>query len=107
MAGGFDKLWLEQVRYVGVGAMVVGGIYTLWSMRKTILTGLKKSFVQSESDSELHLRTEKDLPLKYVTVVCGVLVVLTFFFYWYITDSLCTKDFLSPVRIVLRMLHSV
>ena len=33
-AEGFDKLWLEQVRYVGVGAMVVGGIYTLWSMRK-------------------------------------------------------------------------
>ena len=87
LAGGFDKLWLEQVRYVGVGAMVVGGIYTLWSMRKTIITGLKKSFVQSESDTELHLRTEKDLPLKWVTVVCGVLVVLTFFFYWLITGS--------------------
>ena len=88
LAQGFDKLWLEQVRYVGVGAMVVGGIYTLWSMRKTIITGLKKSFVQSDTDSELHLRTEKDLPLKWVTVVCGVLVVLTFFFYWLITGSL-------------------
>jgi putative OPT family oligopeptide transporter len=88
LAQGFDKLWLDQVRYVGVGAMVVGGIYTLWSMRKTIITGLKKSFVQSETDSELHLRTEKDLPLKWVTVVCGVLVILTFFFYWMITGSL-------------------
>ena len=68
--------------------MVVGGIYTLWSMRKTIITGLKKSFVQSESDIELHLRTEKDLPLQWVTVVCGILVVLTFFFYWMITGSL-------------------
>ena len=67
--------------------MVVGGIYTLWSMRKTIITGLKKSFVQNESDAELHLRTEKDLPLKWVTVACGILVVLTFFFYWLITGS--------------------
>ena len=88
LAKGFDKLWLEQVRYVGVGAMVVGGIYTLWSMRKTIITGLKKSFVQGDSDAEFHLRTEKDLPLKWVTVVCGVLVVLTFFFYWIVTGSL-------------------
>ena len=88
LAEGFDKLWLEQVRYVGVGAMVVGGIYTLWSMRKTIFTGLMKSFKQGESDKEYHLRTEKDLPMKWVTIVCGVLVVLTFFFYWYITGSL-------------------
>ena len=55
--------------------------------RKTIITGLKKSFVQNESDAELHLRTEKDLPLKWVTVACGILVVLTFFFYWLITGS--------------------
>lgn len=88
LAKGFDKLWLEQVRYVGVGAMVVGGIYTLWSMRKTIITGLKKSFVQNNSDTEFHLRTEKDLPLKWVTIVCGILVVLTFFFYWMVTGSL-------------------
>ena len=88
LAKGFETLWLEQVRYVGVGAMVVGGIYTLWSMRKTIITGLKKSFVQSESDADLHLRTEKDLPLQWVAIACGVLVVLTFFFYWLITGSL-------------------
>ena len=88
LAEGFDKLWLEQVRYVGVGAMVVGGIYTLRSMRKTIFTGLMKSFKQGESDKEYHLRTEKDLPMKWVTIVCGVLVVLTFFFYLYITGSL-------------------
>jgi len=88
LAKGFYTLWLEQVRYVGVGAMVVGGIYTLWSMRKTIFAGLKKSFVQNDSDDELHLRTEKDLPMKWVAMVCGILVVLTFFFYWYITGSL-------------------
>ncbi|MBL6881602.1 MAG: oligopeptide transporter, OPT family [Candidatus Poseidoniaceae archaeon] len=88
LAKGFYTLWLEQVRYVGVGAMVVGGIYTLWSMRKTIFTGLKKSFVQNDSDDEYHLRTEKDLPMKWVAMVCGILVVLTFFFYWYITGSL-------------------
>ena len=54
LAKGFDKLWENQIRFVGVGAMVVGGIYTLWSMRETIFTGLKKSFIKSENNSELH-----------------------------------------------------
>lgn len=88
MAKGFYGLWVEQIRFVGVGAMVVGGIYTLWSMRKTIINGLKKSFIQSDSENEIQLRTDKDLPLKWVTVACGVLIVLTFFFYWLITGSL-------------------
>jgi putative OPT family oligopeptide transporter len=68
--------------------MVVGGVYTLWSMRKTIFTGLSKAFVKSE-DADIELpRTEQDIPLNRVFTVCGVLVVLTFFFYWWATESL-------------------
>ena len=61
----FYEVWSMQIRYVGVGAMVVGGIYTLWSMRKTIFEGLSKSFNSSKTGTELS-RTEKDLPLDKV-----------------------------------------
>ena len=81
-------LWQQQIRYVGVGAMVVGGVYTLWSMRKTIAEGLSKAFVKNTDDGEELLRTEKDLPLDKVLMFCGVLVVLTFFFYWYATGNI-------------------
>ncbi|MAH40733.1 MAG: oligopeptide transporter, OPT family [Verrucomicrobiales bacterium] len=84
---GFYVIWETQVRYVGVGAMVVGGIYTLWSMRKTIITGLSKAFVKSEEGATELLRTEQDLPMNRVFMVCGALVVLTFFFYWWATES--------------------
>ena len=88
LVDGFYIIWATQVRYVGVGAMVVGGVYTLWSMRKTIFTGLSKAFVKSE-DADIELpRTEQDIPLNRVFTVCGVLVVLTFFFYWWATESL-------------------
>ena len=91
--GGIDKydyltVWSEQIRYVGVGAMVVGGVYTLWSMRKTIAEGLIKSFKASKSSSDDILRTEKDLPLDKVLLFCLLLVVLTFFFYWYATGNI-------------------
>ncbi len=84
----FDIIWRQQVRYVGVGAMVLGGLYTLWSMRKTIITGISKAIrTKSSSDEEL-LRTEIDLPMNKVFVFCGVLVILTVLFYWSKTGSL-------------------
>jgi putative OPT family oligopeptide transporter len=84
----FYIVWSNQIRYVGVGAMVVGGVYTLWSMRKTIGEGLSKAFNNSRNpDSDL-LRTEKDLPLDKVLIVCGILVVLTFLFYWASTGNI-------------------
>ena len=87
LADGFWLIWASQVRYVGVGAMVVGGIYTLWSMRTTIITGLSKAFIKTEQQDMVLPRTEQDLPMDRVFMVCGVLVVLTFFFYWWATAS--------------------
>ena len=88
LVDGFYTIWSTQVRYVGVGAMVVGGIYTLWSMRKTIITGLGKAFVKNDDQAGELLRTEQDIPMNRVFSVCGVLVVLTFFFYWWAMESL-------------------
>ena len=88
LVSSFTMIWVTQIRYVGVGAMVVGGVYTLWSMRKTILTGLSKALIKKEDTSEELLRTEIDLPLDKVLVFCGVLVILTFLYYWWATGSL-------------------
>ena len=88
LVDGFYAIWSTQIRYVGVGAMVVGGVYTLWSMRKTIITGLSKAFVKSDDDVGELPRTEQDLPMRYVFLTCGVLIVLTFLFYWWSTQSL-------------------
>ena len=87
LVDGFYSIWSTQIRYVGVGAMVVGGVYTLWSMRKTIITGLSKAFIKNEEGAEELLRTEQDIPMNRVFTVCGILVVLTFFFYWWATES--------------------
>ena len=85
---GFYSIWASEIRYVGVGAMVVGGVYTLWSMRKTIFTGLSKALIKKENKDEVLLRTEIDLPLDKVLMVCGILVGLTFLYYWWATGSL-------------------
>jgi len=83
----YSAVWNSQIRYVGVGAMVVGGVYTLWSMRKTIIEGISQSFKKTDTSKKV-LRTEMDLPLDKVMMFCGVLVVLIFLFYWYATGSI-------------------
>ena len=83
----YNEIWKAQIRYAGVGAMVIGGVYTLWSMRKTIAEGLGKAFQKTDTNEEL-LRTEMDLPLDKVMLFCGFLVVLISLFYWYATGSI-------------------
>ena len=68
--------------------MVVGGVHTLWTMRKTIIDGLSGAFKATDGEAERLLRTEQDIPLRYVAMVVAGLVVLTFLFYWSTTGSL-------------------
>jgi putative OPT family oligopeptide transporter len=84
----FKNLWATQIRYAGVGAMVIGGLYTLWSMRKSIMNGISKAIKPSANKDEELLRTEIDLPMNFVLSFCGVIVLVTMLFYWWQTESL-------------------
>ena len=84
----FESLWETQIRYAGVGAMVIGGLYTLWSMRKSIMNGISKAINPAASNDEELLRTEIDLPMNFVLAFCGVIVIVTMLFYWWKTESL-------------------
>lgn len=72
-------LWSQHIRYIGVGTMMVAGVWTLLTLIKPILQSFSVSF---RSIKELHLgetgipRTEKDIPLIYVLGGIVVLLVL-------------------------------
>ncbi len=85
----YYKVWSEQVRYIGAGAMVVGGVWTLWSMRNTIFTGFSKALNFNASENEVVIRTEKDTDMRLVLGVCGLILSLSFlFFTWKLGLSL-------------------
>ena len=70
-------IWGAKVRYLGVGAMLVGGVWTLFSLRKSLLKGIKSGFAAARSSSaggQALLETERDLPMKWMLVA---LVVFT------------------------------
>nr|WP_295376082.1 oligopeptide transporter, OPT family [Pseudoxanthomonas sp.] len=70
-------IWGAKVRYLGVGAMLVGGVWTLFSLRKSLLKGIKSGFAAARSSGaggQVQLETERDLPMKWMLVA---LVVFT------------------------------
>ncbi len=38
------SVWGEKIRYLGVGTMLIGGVWTLFSLRKSLLRGIKSGF---------------------------------------------------------------
>src|SRR5699024_4853336 len=64
------EVWSQKIRYMGVGAMVVGGIWALISLAKPLKTGIQSSWEAVKKarsgEGDTRLRTEKDMPINYV-----------------------------------------
>ncbi len=81
-----NGLWEEYLRYIGVGIMLVGGIWTILNLLKPIFDGLRYSFeaMRETSQGKEILRTDKDIPLNYVFIGLGILSVLAIIAFTYL-----------------------
>src|SRR5690606_20416157 len=62
-------LWSQQIRYLGVGAMLVGGIWALVRLRKSLVSGIRSGLAAARAGSAQTIaHTEQDLPMKWVLV---------------------------------------
>jgi len=64
-------IWSQRIRFLGVGAMLLGGIWTLVSLRGSLLAGVRSGFAatrraRAAGDAAEIPDTERDLPMKYV-----------------------------------------
>ena len=58
-----------QIRYLGVGAMLVGGLWALITLRKSIVSGVKSGLAAARAGSDaIVAHTDRDLPMKWVLV---------------------------------------
>lgn len=77
-------IWSSQIRYLGVGSMVVGGIWALISLRSSIFFALKNGFEALKSGGKNlsdQLRTEQDTPMSWVIIAIGAMIVPIFIIY--------------------------
>lgn len=67
-------IWSKQIRYLGVGAMLVGGLWALVSLRNSLVSGVRSGLAAARASAagQLIAHTEQDLPMK--SVLLGVVL---------------------------------
>lgn len=71
-------LWSNHLRFVGVGTMLVGGLFTLAQLAQPIVKGFVRSWEamkKSKNSLEAVPRTERDFPMPYVLAGIGLLAM--------------------------------
>jgi putative OPT family oligopeptide transporter len=78
---GPDDIRSAYVLYIGAGAVAAGGLISLARSMPTIWNGLKGglSGIGKGSSADASLRTDQDIPLKWVMIGClAIIAVITF-----------------------------
>jgi putative OPT family oligopeptide transporter len=100
-------IWTSQIRYLGVGAMLIGGIWALISMRGSLVSG-----VMSGLKAELPLtaggydHTKHDTPMEFVLIGIAIFVLPIFALYHAIVGSLGVAFAMTLVMVVAGFLFS-
>lgn len=75
-------MWRGHVRYIGVGTMLVGGMWTLCTLFKPVVHSMAASFASIKAirlgQKSQTLRTEKDIPIHYV-FLAGLILLIPIF----------------------------
>lgn len=83
------ELWEAKVRYLGVGAMLAGGLHSLWEVRRGVVAGLAGlgGLTRGAGSGDVP-RTERNMPLGWLLAVFLGTSFATFLFYDYLVGSL-------------------
>jgi putative OPT family oligopeptide transporter len=97
-------IWKNTVRYIAIGGMLVGAFYTLYKMRKSLFTGITRSFSylkKSTTGEGAIPRTERDISIRWSLPAIGVITVLMFFIFGYFTGEPLPAAAAAVVMLVL------
>jgi putative OPT family oligopeptide transporter len=82
-------IWETEIRYMGIGAMVVGGIWSIIKIRHGIATGLREAIFgyRGSHAGGLLPRTEQNLSRRLILLLLTLTVIPIFILYSNLTGS--------------------
>jgi putative OPT family oligopeptide transporter len=100
-------IWSSQIRYLGVGAMLIGGIWTLISLRKSLLSGVRSGLEAARAGaSRVVAETERDIPMKAVLIGLVVFTLPLAGLYHAIVQNFAVSIPMTLIMIVAGFLFS-
>jgi len=107
LIGGFYTIWGEQVRYIGVGAMLVGGLWAVYSIRTNLVESLREAITGIRSgDTTTKKRTNQDLSYKLIFISIGLMVIPIFLLYQWLSGILGVSLLMACLTILLAFIAS-
>ena len=103
-------LWSTQTRFLGVGAMVIGGLWALVQLRSSLIQGIRAGAEAyrkvREGGISATLRTERDVPMQWLGVVLVLAVIPLYFIFNHITGQPGTSLIMAVIMLVAGFLFS-
>ena len=99
-------IWNLQVRYIGVGAMLIGGLWSLWSLRKSLLSGIKTGAKLKAGSAGDVPHTERDLPMGAIMAGIVLFVLPLFGLYYAVVDHLGIALAMAVIMVVAGFVFS-
>lgn len=92
-------IWSKQTRYLGVGSMLVGGVWTLIKLRTSIMSGVRSGLAASQAgNAAARAPTEQDLPMKWILIG----IVLFTIPLWFLYQSIVGRVMVSvPMTLIM------
>ena len=99
-------IWNAKIRYLGVGAMVVGGIWSVIQLAKPLIESIQLSLKTLQENSDNISLEERDLPINYVFIAILAMLAPISLTYFGIIGSWSSAVILSFVMLIFGFLFS-
>ena len=96
-----NAIWSAQVRYLGVGAMLVGGMWALISIRSSLASGIRSGLAATRAGAARAVsHTEQDLPMKWILIGLVLFTIPLAILYQMIVDNIGISLLMTLIMIV-------
>lgn len=102
------EIWSAKIRYLGVGAMLVGGLWALISIRRSLLSGIRSGLAQFRRARGTAITeiAERDLPMPWVLAGVAACLIPIGFLYHQIVASVGIALAMALTMLVAAFLFS-
>ncbi|MGE0866940.1 MAG: OPT family oligopeptide transporter [Kofleriaceae bacterium] len=97
-------------RFLGVGGMLVGGLWSLFKLRKSLLGGISAGLhayrQRKLGGGSSIVRTEHDMPMNIILMLIAASVIPLFLIFWHFTDSWWVSAVMAVLMIIAGFLFA-
>lgn len=103
-----NEIWSSQTRYLGVGAMVIGGLWALVRMRGSVFSGVKSGLTAYREMKQdiAHNRLDKDMSMKWVLIIIILSIIPLFFLYHFLIGTIAMSLSMAVIMVIAGFLFS-